>query len=339
VQQLWVSSPTDRILRGGGSVVVSSAGAITATPIAGQAFTVVADTSGDAFKIERPSIRTWGIRLASGNFNVYDVTAGFTAMALTIGSTGSAQFFGTGTHTYSGPVKVSVASGNPEFVSNWTGADGSSPRVWGIQRGGAYKFDVYTAGTSYDTVFRTLTGTAGSESATEALRIINTGAYVTVLNRLGVGLAAGTSPSYPLHVASAVSGWSIVGAAGVSGISTTASQGAIQGEAQATTAYAGFFRQTAASATAPVLVVKGGATPSSGGDLAQFRKSDDSAVIVISSSGGLTIKGDARILEMEAKGSTPGAASSTFARLWYDDTAKRFKYIDSVGTTYTITAA
>lgn len=284
---LVVSSPTDRISRGGGSVVVSSAGAITLTPASGQIVTATtAIASGvnpaQSGQFRMPNNAALTARNV-GNTADIELIQGHSAGTIRIGQNGYAnEFISTSTHTFSGPVSATSASAAP-FVANLTAAAGSSQRIFDAQRGGATRHNLLMEATTQDLVFRA--STDGS-AFTEALRIVNANGYVSVPTRLGVGTA---SPSYPLQIATAVIGIALHTADGgvyANQIASTA-QAAITGAVTNAGGKAGHFQQYAASATAPVMTVKLGATPGAGGDALQIQNSSGSVLTFFDSTGAL----------------------------------------------------
>lgn len=258
--RLWISSPPgaaggglpDRIQAAGGSVLVSAAGAIAIAALAGQGITI---SGGTTFS----------------NSATFNGTINTFAGVLTVN--------GLGTHTFSGPVKVGVVGNNliPTFTTNITDAAGG--RGYGAKAQDAYRFLLYNAANN-DEIMYAGTGVAGSEVFTEALRIVNATGYVSVATRLGIGTA---TPSYPLHVvgnAQFASGAYSFGA-------TVPTTGQIISVAANSVAHTAFYAsQTAANATAPVAVVKLGATPDVGGDAQQWQNSAGAVLAKVDSIGG-----------------------------------------------------
>jgi hypothetical protein len=316
---------SNQIALGGGSVVVSSAGAIAATTASGQNFTVNSalilptdnrlffgiyralegDGTGTTLQVGEGYGSTWVrsdltvsgsyaafgttpaasgvLRIPHGQFlvsrnsvNTSDINLiGTSSDVITVGQSGlSTNFLGTGNHTFSGPVSVSGTTAG--LTTNVTSASDQS--VFTVNRSGAGKFAQTLKATTNDTVFEIYNG-----SWTESFRILNASGYVTVLNRLGVGLSAGTSPSYPLH---------IVGNAHVQngglGVNTAPLVGTIlYGLAQTAGNGAARFENNAASATIPVVKIKGGSTPTSTGLLITLTNSSDAEQFGVGPSGQL----------------------------------------------------
>lgn len=258
MNRLFVSSPTDRLIRGGGSVVVSSAGAIALTPLTGQALTITA-----------------------GNITVSNGGSLIMTNAITAG--GTLTVSGAGPHTFSGPVKVSGAFGTVHRSYQTNATDDGTFAFVDVQRAGAVRARQSLAITTNDVIMYTATGSSGSETYTEAIRIVNANAYVRIPTRLMVGAAS--DPSYPLHVTSQVSSTSIYAEGRIRGGATAAASIAIAGVASEVSANAAKFEQTIASATAPILVVKGGATPTATGLLASLRNSADAEQFGIGATG------------------------------------------------------
>lgn len=301
----------DRIQRGSGSVVVSAAGAVTHDTASG--------TTG--------YLRAGGAAIAT-----WSATTGLSASgAMAVG--GTLTVSGTGTHSFAGPVKVSSTVGGTMFEADNTSVNSGYMR-W--RRSGAQRL-LLGLESNNDGILFAVTGATGSETFTEALRIVNANAYVSVATRLGVGTA---SPAYQAHV---VGNGYVTGVIGVGAVPDTTKAQLIASTA-ATDRPGALIQQTAASATAPVLVVKGGATPGTGGDLQQWQNSAGSAVMRVDATGtvranAFTITSTSGSFEFPDRSTTPPVGNSGTARLWYDDTAKAFKYIDSAGTVRTITAA
>lgn len=144
----------------------------------------------------------------------------------------------TGTHAFSGIIQSRQALGAKFFQLADSGASNAVRAANSI-----------VTSTS-DWVFYTASGTVGSETYAEALRLINSGAYVQVANRIGIG----TIPGYPVHITNAVSGvaLNIVASGGINlNIAGTANQAIVA--------------TVAASATVPVVQIAYGATPGTGG--------------------------------------------------------------------------
>lgn len=202
---------------------------------------------------------------------------GYTAASSAWTATGNWSFTGTGTHTFSGPVRVTNGATSPGFIFNWDSASGS-PGVIRATRQSASKFQVSLA-TNDDVQFYAATGSAGSETYTEALRIINSSAYVQVASRLGIGV----SPSYPLDVSGNTRLNGYVGInAGPTGSSRLyishgvgATGPAIHAVISEPTQSSVLFNQAGSSATAPVAIVRQGATPASGGDGLQVQDNNN----------------------------------------------------------------
>lgn len=277
----------------GGSVVVSASGQIDITPLAGQPTFVIGNRSTFPILFLRnaagDSSQVLAVRNALDNASNFIVTGGGNVTAA-----GTLTVSGTGVHAFSGPVKIAGAAATIAggFFVDITDA-ATSPPVFQARRTSARRFQL-TMGANDDVQFYTITGAAGSETYTEGLRIVNANGYVSVATRLGIGTA---SPSYPLHAVgtSFLQGTVYLGNGGGTGSQVNASTGATGSSAL-------LAQQTAANATAPVLVVKGGATPGAGGDLAQFRTSTDSIGSKVGATGSIQV----------ATGSSLGITSADF---------------------------
>lgn len=317
----------DRIQRGGGSVVVSAAGAIVGNLVNTGALALIASQIG--IWDDPAGLRTV---IQSGRSKLDLLTAsGGSWAALKAGNieaNGTVTANGTGTHQFSGPVKVATNA--------YIGATGTTDANIFYTQDNAVRLRGRVVGTNADYVLSVATGAAGSETYTEALRIVNANAYVSVATRLGIGTA---SPAQPLHVVgNAIAGNNVgvnVGPAATINLRVSAS---------ATGNNAALLEQTVANATVPVLVVKAGATPGVGGDLAQFQDSNGASKCRIASDGGLYTSGwlvmsGSPVISMVNRAVAPGNAGAGGINIWYDDTAKALKFIDSVGTIKTIQAA
>lgn len=369
---------SNQIALGGGSVVVSSVGALTLTPASGQDVKIVRGSAdgADWLTLERTGIRTWAFDPSSGYFNIKDVTGGVIAMSLVYGASGAVSFPGTGTHTFSGPVKVSGAATTitQSFQANTTTATNFTFLT--AYNNGTKKFSLnLDAASTDDAIFY-----SGAAGATESYRITNTGAYHVVATRQGIGV----TPSYPLHVSG-----NMYVQNGVAGFNTAPTPGTIvYAVAQVAGNIAAKFENTAASATQPVMIIKLGATPGAGGDAQQWQNSGSTPLSAIDSSGRLVIQGSganalasatiyttdvagigavirgvaaqtadlfqtqtsagALLLLVTANGLldfhdygtvAPAAPGAGRAKLWYDGTAQAFKFTNAAGVTKTITAA
>lgn len=198
-----------------------------------------------------------------------------------IGPTGILTIAGSSTNSFSGPIKINANL--DDLLQTQLNHASSAGRLVTGYRQTAKRFTVeLQASSSDDIVFKTATGSAGSEAYTETMRLLNTGGYVTVLNRFGVGLAAGTAPSYPVDI----SGNTKI--AGYTGINTNpgnsiarlytvegagGAPAAFNATANGTGVSAATFYQAASSATAALVIIKLGASQT--GDALQVKDSSD----------------------------------------------------------------
>lgn len=303
----------NQIALGGGSVVVSSAGVITLTPATSQAVIInpVSGTPHLAFSlasIQKTLIGAAGSAgsgiagSAVGDTIIISVASQRTLFSGDNGTTlhaamsnaGAWSFNGTGTHTFSGPVKVSGAStiGNA-FQAVIT--DALQTQILNAYRTADRRFALVSEANN-DTTFYTVTG-AGAGVGAEAIRLINANAYVQVATRLGIA----TLPSYPLHVI----GDAYITSGGL-GVGAIPSVSAARLIATATTAgySAALFNQTVASATVPVVVVKLGATPGAGGDGIQLQNSASAVLARFTSAGAIQLANNVGFGAFNAAGTT-----------------------------------
>lgn len=118
---------------------------------------------------------------------------------------------GTGTHTFGGTITATL------FDANNTA--GTTQNLTRVRRSGAIRY-LQQLATNSDMLTFGVTGASGSETYTEAYRVENTGSYVKIANRLGIGI----TPTVPLHVSGAAT---ITGNLTVSGTGTHAFSGPI----------------------------------------------------------------------------------------------------------------
>lgn len=281
IPSLIVSAPYDRIQRTGGSVIVSATGAVIGTTVTDAAVTALA-ANQFAIVDQAGGPRT---TLYSGRSRFDFMNVGGTNWAAIKAAngdfTGTLTVSGTGSHTFSGLLKVASASYD-SFETYTSRADSAGLGVIRARRSnGAGKFVMENAGTSFDTIFYTQTGAAGSEVSTEALRIVNANGYVSVPTRLGIGTA---SPGAGLDSASNAWLRALVGmGSGSVGPDSSVSDVHTFGATASRTVF--HARQTAASATVPVMVVKLGATPGAGGHALQFKDSADATLTYFDKDG------------------------------------------------------
>jgi|GEM_PF-5864745 len=319
----------DRIQRGGGSVVVSAAGAVELTPVAGSYAVITGNRVTTPILFVRNSnsdaAQALAVRNAADNASAFTVTGSGNVTA-----TGTLTVSGTGINSFSGPVKVTGTGANiaTAFQANVT--DAVATVLYSQYRNGDRRFSM-VLDTNNDTYFAAVTG-AGFGASTEALRIVNANGYVSVPTRLGLATA---TPGYLYDFNGS---GKLNGSVGVGGNPDSATARLyVYAPALPTVSAARF--DGIANATAPVLVVKGGTTPGVGGDLAQYRDVLDFVCLRVGSGGALTLENGSRFIGLAQRGSNAPVAAVGAANLWYDDTAKAFKYIDSAGTIKTITAA
>lgn len=244
----------DRIQRGGGSVLVESTGRVTLRP-----------PSGDPLmRIRNPADTTTTFFVATDSGNT------------TIG--GTLTVSGTGTHQFSGPVEARGQSADPRVDIN--ALDEGRNAVLNYRVNGSVRHQVLMLSSNKDLVIRSSTDGVGT---TEALRVVNANAYVSVAARLGVGTA---SPAAPLDVdgdayfrtgrtvyVNTIRPYSLSGGFGLTVALNNTANTPMR------------VMQEAANATAPVLVVRVGATPGSGGDALQVQDSGGGVQFRITGAG------------------------------------------------------
>jgi hypothetical protein len=155
----------------------------------------------------------------------------------------------------------------------------SAARLVALFRSGARRLNV-NLDANDDITFNSATGVAGSEVPIEALRIVNANGYVSVATRLGIGTAG---PNTHLHN---VNNTQLDGLLGV-GTAVNSASGQAWVMTSTASRTAGRFEQTAANATAPVLIAKLGATPGAGGDVQQWQDNFGAKLVRISGAGTL----------------------------------------------------
>ena len=97
------------------------------------------------------------------------------------------------------------------------------------------------------------------------------------------------------------------------GVNTTTANGQLA-VVSANASQTGVFIQSAANATTPTLVVKGGATPGIGGDLAQFQNSTGTPLVTIDANGNLSTTGTLAVTGATTLSSTLGVSGvATFS--------------------------
>lgn len=274
-------SLSDRIQRGGGSVVVSGQGAVLAT--------LAADSRINPTNLAVNQFSVWDqltgtartvMQSGRGRFDLMNAAGSDWASlyAANITASGTITVSGTGPHPFGGTVKVTPPVGSIGVDVQGSGALGaqSIPVLYG-RRGADARFSMYLAQSNDDAIFYAHTGT-GIGTLTESLRIVNANGYVSVATRLGIGTA---SPSYAAHVA---------GSAYISqllGVNTVPVGTRMIGALSNGTATSAAYFEGAASATVAVVIVKGGATPGAGGDLQQWQDSNGAKVAIIASNGAI----------------------------------------------------
>jgi hypothetical protein len=245
----------DQIRRASGSVVVSSVGEVTSNSATLGVFSIAgtARMTYDTVYFQPNANRGMHLGGASNYWDtcyLHTVTGG----AGGISTTGVVTSTGTSPSTFSGPVKVSgtAATIANSFSTDATGGGGYN--VLTMRQVGAIS-SVIGLQTNGDAAFFAATGVAGSEAYTESFRIVNASGMVKFSQNVGIG----QSPD---------SGY-IVAAYSTSTTQTVAR-----------------FLQGATSATAPVVVVKLGATPGSGGDALQVQNSAGTAMLQVTGETG-----------------------------------------------------
>lgn len=222
---------------------------------------------------------------------------------------------GLGTQNFSGPLKLTGDFGTAQTAGaiQVDHTASSNANVLDVSRSGVRRFSIQSEVSTANTRFLTATGTAGSEVFTTALTIHNATGYSQVATRLGVGI----HPDHPLHVSGNVQlggGVTGVGAAPNASYQLLVASGAVARNA--------LWAENAASATVPVVVVRGGNTPGANANLQDWRLSDNSVVLAVTRTGALDIVGQVQ----------PATPPSGRVRVFYNSSTSKMQFVDDTGT-------